>query len=60
MTKDALVICAGMLLVGLGAWTLWSNPRNAKPAETQVVRALAEDPMLKLVSERRPFMRTER
>jgi len=60
MTKDALVICAAMLLVGLGAWTLWSNPRNAKPAKTQFVRALADDPMLKLVSETSPFMRTER
>jgi hypothetical protein len=60
MTKDVLVICAGVLLVGLGAWGLWGNPQNAKPAKTQAVRTLADDPVLKLVSEKSSYMRTER
>jgi hypothetical protein len=58
MTKDTFAICAGMLAVGLGVWSLWGNPQNAKPAKTQVVRTLADDP--KLVSEKSSYMRTER
>jgi isochorismate hydrolase len=38
----------------------WGNPQNAKPAKTQVVRTLADDPALKLVSEKSSYMRTER
>jgi hypothetical protein len=60
MTKDMLAICAGMLAVCLGLWSFWGNPRNVKPLKTQVVRALADDPALKLVSEKSSYMRTER
>lgn len=60
MTKDAYVICAGMLAGGVGVWTLWSNPQSAKPARTEAVRILANDPALKLASETSPYMRTER
>jgi len=60
MTKDAYVICVGMLAVGVGMWTFWSNPQSAKPARTEAVRILANDPALKLASETSPYMRTER
>ena len=61
MTKDFVAIGAGMLVVGLGIWSLWGNPHNERPAETQEeVRILADDPALKLVSENNPYMRTER
>jgi hypothetical protein len=58
MTKDMLAICAGMVAVGLGVWNFWSFPKY--PRATQVVRALADDPALKLVSENSSYMRTER
>ena len=48
MTKDAYVICAGMLAVGVGVWTFWSNPQSAKPARTEAVRILANDPATRL------------
>ncbi|UPJ49835.1 hypothetical protein IVB30_44360 [Bradyrhizobium sp. 200] len=59
MTKDFVAIGAGMLVVGLGVWGLWGNP-HARPPETQEVRILADDPALKLISEKNPYMRTER
>jgi hypothetical protein len=60
MTKDIAVICAGMLAVGVGVLTFWGKPQSTKPARTEVVRILADDPALKLASETSPYMRTER
>jgi hypothetical protein len=33
MTKDIVVIYAGMLAVGVGVWTFWGNPQSTKPAK---------------------------
>jgi hypothetical protein len=41
-------------------WSFWGNPQHTKPEKTQVVRILADDPALKLVSEESSYMRTER
>jgi len=60
MTKDTFVICAGMLAVGVGVWTVCGNPQSAKPGRTELVRILADDPALKRASETSPYMRTER
>jgi hypothetical protein len=60
MTKDIVVIYAGTLAVGVGVWTFWGNPQSAKPARTEVVRTLADDPALKRASETSLYMRTER
>lgn len=60
MTKDFIAIGAGMLVVGLGIWSLWGSPQIARHAETQEIRILANDAALKLVSEENPYMRTER
>jgi hypothetical protein len=60
MTKDFVAIGAGMLIVGLAMWSLWGHPQHTRPAETQEARILADDPALKLVSEKNPYMRTER
>ena len=58
MTKDFVVICAGMLAVSAGVWNFC--PRDTKPTRTEVVGILADDPALKLASETSPYMRTER
>jgi hypothetical protein len=60
MTRDMLAICAGMLAVGFGLWNFSRNSQGTKPPQTHVVRALADDPALKLVSEKSSYMRTER
>ena len=60
MTKDFIAICAAMLVVGVGVWGLRGNTHGPSPETTETVRALADDPALKLASDRSPYMRTER
>ena len=60
MTKDFVAIGAGMLVLGVGIWGWWGAPQHARPAETQEMRLLADDPAMKVVSEQNPYMRTER
>lgn len=60
MTKDFIAIGAGMLILGIGLWSLQHDPQHARPTATQDVRILADDPGLKHVSENSPYMRTER
>jgi hypothetical protein len=60
MTKDFIAICAAMLVVGVGVWGLRGNTHGTNPETTETVRALADDPALKLASDRSPYMRTER
>ena len=60
MTKDCFAICAAMLVVGVGVWGLRGNTHGTSPETTETVRALADDPALKLASDRSPYMRTER
>jgi hypothetical protein len=49
----------GIVAVGLAIWGLWGNPRHSAPKK-HVAQHLNVDPELKIVSERSPFMRTER
>ena len=60
MTNDFVAISAGMLVVSLVVWSLWGNPQTTGPPNTHAVRILADDPTLKLVSEKSSYMRTER
>jgi hypothetical protein len=60
MTKDFIAICAAMLVVGVGVWGLRGNTHGTSPETTETVRALADDPALKLASDRSPYMQTER
>ena len=60
MTKDMIAICAGVLAIGVTAWIFLGDPQTTKPAKTQIIRILADDPALMLVSEESAYMRTER
>ena len=61
MTRDFIAICAAALVIDVGAWGLLRHHRPATPPETtETVRLLADDPALKLASERSPYMRNER
>ena len=60
MTKDFIAICAAMLVVGVGVWGLRGNTHGTSPETTETVRVIADDPALKLASDRSPYMRTER
>jgi hypothetical protein len=57
MKRDTLIICAGILAVGIAIWTAWGNPETA----LQVPRMHAHhDPDVMFVTERSPYMRDER
>jgi hypothetical protein len=58
MKRDLLVISGGVFALGLVMWTVWGNPENVP--RVHAVQSLEPDPNLKLVSERSPYMRTER
>jgi hypothetical protein len=56
MKQDLCVGVGGVVAVGLAIWGLWGNPRQGE----HVAQHLNVDPGLKIVSERSPYMRTER
>ena len=59
MKRDIFAISGGLIAFGAVVWTFWGNPETV--TRTQPVRQeLAVDPDLKLISERSPYMRTER
>ncbi|NOJ49657.1 hypothetical protein [Bradyrhizobium archetypum] len=60
MTKDMVIIGAGMLVLCLVVWSFRGTPEKVSPARTEAARVLADDPALKHVSEESPYMRTER
>ncbi|WKA31156.1 hypothetical protein [Bradyrhizobium roseum] len=60
MTKDFIAICAATLTIGVGMWGLRGHPPGASPQTTETLRLLADDPALKIASERSPYMRNER
>lgn len=59
MKQDLCVGVGGVIAVGLAIWGLWGNPRHSAPKE-HVAQHLSVDPELKIVSERSPYMRSER
>ena len=59
MKRDILAISGGTIALGAVLWIFWGNPMSA-PRAPIVHQELAADPALKLVSERNPYMRTER
>ena len=59
MKRDILAISGGMIALGAVMWIYWGNPVSA-PRTPISHHELAADPDLKLISERSPYMRTER
>jgi len=58
MKRDLLIICGGLFAVGLVFWAFWGNPQNGPRLHT--AQSLQAEPDLTLISERSPYMRTER
>jgi hypothetical protein len=58
MKRGLLIIGSGMLAAGTVFWAVWGNPENAPRMHT--VQEMKAAPELRLVSERSPYMRTER
>ena len=59
MTNDIIAISAATF-GRRRVWSLRGNTHGTSPETTETVRVLADDPALKLASERSPYMRTER
>jgi hypothetical protein len=59
MKRDILAISGATIALGAVLWTFWGNPVNA-PRAPIGHHELAADPALKLITERSPYMRTER
>ena len=59
MRQDLFIIGGGTVGVLLVLWGLWGNPQHSAP-KAQVAQELNADPELKLVTERSPYMRSER
>lgn len=60
MSKDFILICAAALVIDIGVWSFRGDKHVASPETTETARVLADDPALKLASERSPYMRNER
>jgi hypothetical protein len=61
MTRDLLVMSGAILALGLVMWTFWGNPEMSSAPNVRTVQSFdTGDPDLRLVSERSPYMRTER
>ena len=59
MRQDLFLVCGGIIAVGLAIWGVSGNPPHSAP-KAQVAQELNVDPELKLVTERSPYMRSER
>lgn len=60
MKQDLLMIVGGIVATGLTMWGLWGNPPKHGAPKVLVVQQLEADPDLKAISERSPYMRSER
>jgi len=57
--NDLFIGGGGIVAAGLAIWGLWGNAQHSAP-KPQVAQELNVDPELKLVTERSPYMRSER
>ena len=60
MKQDLALVAGGIVVTGLAMWSVWGNPPKHGEARVLVVQHLHADPDLKAVSERSPYMRSER
>jgi hypothetical protein len=64
MVRDLLILAAASVVFGVIVWNVLGSPqkrslqRSSLPVETS--QSLEADPDLRLISERSPYMRTER
>jgi hypothetical protein len=60
MRQDLLFVAGGIVATGLTMWGFLGNPPKHNVPRPPVVQQLDADPDLKVISERSPFMRSER
>jgi hypothetical protein len=60
MKRDILIICAGILAFGIAAWAVWGVPETALQIPRMHTAHTHRDLDVTFVTERSPYMRTER
>ena len=60
MKRDLSLVSGGILGLGLLSWAFWGNPQTLAVPRMHTVQIPHDDPDLRFVSERSPYMRTER
>jgi hypothetical protein len=60
MRQDLLMVVGGIVVTGLTVWSFLGNPPKHSAPRLLVVQELHADPDLKAISERSPYMRSER
>jgi hypothetical protein len=60
MKRDILIICAGILAFGIAAWAVWGVPETALQVPRMHTAHSHQDLDVTFVTERSPYMRTER
>ena len=60
MRDHPWIIAAAMFAFGVIAWVVVAERSSKSPVRIEAARTLAADPDHRLVSERSPYMRTER
>jgi hypothetical protein len=59
MKRDLWLTGSGVLACGAVVWIFWGNPENLHRMHA-VAQEISADPALKLVSQKSPYMRSER
>jgi len=60
MRQDLLFVAGGIVATGLTMWGFLGNPPKHSVPRVSVVQQFDADPDLKVISERSPYMRSER
>jgi hypothetical protein len=60
MARDILTMSGATLALGFIGWAFWGNPPLSAEPRLPMSQSFKLDPDLKPVSERSPYMRTER
>ena len=60
MMRDPRTLAAALFAFGVIAWVVLAERPPESPVRIEAARTLAADPDLRFVSERSPYMRTER
>jgi hypothetical protein len=60
MVRDPWMVAVALFAFGVIVWVVAAERPSKSPVRVEAAHTLAADPDLRLVSERSPYMRTER
>jgi hypothetical protein len=60
MKRDLMMVVGGLVATGITMWGVWGNPPKHSVPRLLAMHQLDADPAMKAISERSPYMRSER